>query len=260
MRDQRRWLAGAAGLPLAAAVAMIAVVVIAAHDAQTAVQVEATPDRDARHSVSIATASTPTTLTPTTEAPTSTTEVPTAEATAPTVPSPPATFSPSPPLIQDPVAAPAATDPDPEPAPAPEPDRPAPAVAPPASGCDTSEGGIAGAVIAAMNRDRAAAGVAPLCANSQLVGFAGSWAGWIAQNQSLTHQDLNALLAQTSFSTMGENIAGGGGLDTADAIEQLWMNSAPHRANILNGSFSAVGVGVAYSSDGQAWIVADFAG
>ena len=59
---------------------------------------------------------------------------------------------------------------------------------------------------------------------------------------------------------MGDNIGAGGGLDTADAIEQLWMNSAPHRANILNGSYRAVGVGIAYSADGQAWVVADFAG
>jgi uncharacterized protein YkwD len=82
----------------------------------------------------------------------------------------------------------------------------------------------------------------------------------MAQNQSLTHQDLGALLAQTSFSMMAENLDGGGGLDTADAIESLWMNSAPHRANILNSALTAVGIGIAYSTDGQAWVVADFGG
>jgi uncharacterized protein YkwD len=263
--DQRRGLAyAAAALPLAAIVAMIAVIVMVAHDAQTAVQVETTPDRDASRRPSTSTQSTSTTLSPTTEVPTSTTEAPppTADATAPTVPSPPLTFSPPPPLVQEPAEPPMATDPAPDPAaePAPEPDPLPVAIAPPASRCDTTQGGVAGAVITAMNRDRAAAGAAPLCPNSQLVGFAQSWANWMAQNQALTHQDLNALLAQTSFSTMAENIAGGGGLDTADAIEQLWMNSPPHRANILNGSLNAVGVGIAYSTDGQAWIVADFGG
>jgi len=168
---------------------------------------------------------------------------------------PPTTFP------AEPVEPPVTTDPAPDLAAEPTvEDPPAAAAAAPTLGCDTTEGGIAGAVIAALNGDRVAMGAAPVCVNNQLVGFTESWAGWMAQNQSLTHQDLNALVAQTSFSSMSENLADGGGLDTADAIEQLWMNSSPRRANILKGSFTAVGVGVAYSGDGQAWVVADFAG
>ena len=38
------------------------------------------------------------------------------------------------------------------------------------------------------------------------------------------------------------------------------MNSPPHRANILNGAFTAAGVGIATSSDGQTWVAVDFGG
>jgi len=64
----------------------------------------------------------------------------------------------------------------------------------------------------------------------------------------------------SELASAAENLAAGGGLDTADAIEELWMNSPPHRANIMNASFNAVGVAIVYSSDGQAWVVADFGG
>jgi uncharacterized protein YkwD len=247
--------------------ALLGVIVFEAQDAQTAARVEATAEHAS------------TTRPPSSTEPPSTTATPstTTEPAAPTTEEPPPTSAPIPPpapTLARPTEPPPITDATvdaapipaptveatPIPASEPEPDAPPAAIAPVASACNTSQGGLAGAVVAAMNADRAAAGVGPLCANSQLAGFAQSWSNWMAQNQSLAHQDLNALLAQTSFSTMAENIAGGSGLDTAEAIEALWMNSAPHRANILNGSFTAVGVGIAHSSDGQAWVVADFGG
>jgi uncharacterized protein YkwD len=39
---------------------------------------------------------------------------------------------------------------------------------------------------------------------------------------------------------------------------RLWLNSPPHRANILSPDFRATGIGVAYSSDGQTYITQDF--
>ena len=45
---------------------------------------------------------------------------------------------------------------------------------------------------------------------------------------------------------VGENIAWGlGRRSTPRAIGSAWMNSAPHRANILSGSFHAIGIGIA---------------
>ncbi|HEX5588655.1 MAG TPA: CAP domain-containing protein [Acidimicrobiia bacterium] len=154
---------------------------------------------------------------------------------------------------------PAAPAPEPAPAPAPAPapePAPAPAAAPVCSG---GAGGTAGAVLAAMNGDRGASGLGSLCWNSQLGGIAQSWAQWMANNQSLSHQDLNSVLAGTSFSTMGENLlVGPAGMD-AGQMEAAWMGSGAHRANIL-GPFSAAGVGIAQSADGQWWIAVEFGG
>jgi uncharacterized protein YkwD len=46
--------------------------------------------------------------------------------------------------------------------------------------------------------------------------------------------------------TAGENIAwGSGDLGTPAEIVDSWMHSAGHRANILNGAFGAIGLGIA---------------
>ena len=52
-----------------------------------------------------------------------------------------------------------------------------------------------------------------------------------------------------SYRTAGENIAQG--YKTPDAVVTGWMNSSGHRANILNSSFTQIGVG--YVSDGNYW-------
>ncbi|MCO5990396.1 CAP domain-containing protein [Actinoallomurus spadix] len=54
------------------------------------------------------------------------------------------------------------------------------------------------------------------------------------------------------YTTPGaENIAKG--YATPEAVVQGWMNSPGHRANILNCSLKAVGIGVAYGSGGPWW-------
>lgn len=52
-----------------------------------------------------------------------------------------------------------------------------------------------------------------------------------------------------SYRSAGENIARG--YATPDAVVKGWMNSAGHRANILNSSFTHIGVG--YVKDGSYW-------
>ncbi len=52
-----------------------------------------------------------------------------------------------------------------------------------------------------------------------------------------------------SYRTAGENIAKG--QMTPRAVVDAWMNSPGHRANILNSSFTHIGVG--YVSDGKYW-------
>lgn len=52
-----------------------------------------------------------------------------------------------------------------------------------------------------------------------------------------------------SYRTAGENIAMG--QQTPQAVVNAWMNSEGHRANILNASFTEIGVG--YVADGNYW-------
>jgi uncharacterized protein YkwD len=82
----------------------------------------------------------------------------------------------------------------------------------------------------------------------------------MAQNGSLTHQDLNRILAATTFNTIAENILDGAASLTPGQMESAWMQSPPHRENILNGTYRAAGVGIAYSPDGRVWVAVDFGG
>ena len=50
------------------------------------------------------------------------------------------------------------------------------------------------------------------------------------------------------FSAWGENVAAGYG--DAASVMNGWMNSAGHRANILNGNFTEIGIGLAYAANG----------
>ena len=155
------------------------------------------------------------------------------------------------------------TAPPPTTAPAPPPPTVAPTpvqAAPPAPApAPTCDGG-GSSVIDAMNGDRGSAGLGQLCASSALGGFAQSWADWMARNQSLTHQDLGAVLNGTTFATVAENILAGPGGMSAAQMEAAWMASPGHRENIMNGGYTAAGVGTAYSADGRVWVAVEFGG
>jgi uncharacterized protein YkwD len=161
-------------------------------------------------------------------------------------------------------APPDATEPPPAPPPPPAPATPSPVAAPappppppPAPACG---GGQGATTLDAMNADRAANGLAPLCGNGQLAAAAQQWANWMAQNASLTHQDLNALIGRTPFHTVGENILVAPVGTSASAWEGAWMGSPGHRANILSGAFTSAGAGSAVSADGRVWVCVDFGG
>lgn len=52
-----------------------------------------------------------------------------------------------------------------------------------------------------------------------------------------------------AWAAWGENVAAG--QRTADEVVTGWMGSASHRANILNGTFTTIGIGVATGADGN---------
>ena len=118
-------------------------------------------------------------------------------------------------------------------------------------------------VFQAMNADRQANGIPPLQWSPKLTNTAGSWAAHESAVNNMYHQDLTALLYSDTYSgwsTLGENLIVGPGNMSVAQMEQAWMNSPGHRANILQRAFNAVGIGYTRGPDGRIWVVVDFGG
>ena len=81
--------------------------------------------------------------------------------------------------------------------------------------------------------------------------------GGPAEHQYPGEPDLltRASQANAHFSSIAENVAGSG--QSAAAIHQAWMNSPPHRANILAAQLTTVGIAVAATPTGL-YAVEDF--
>ncbi len=113
-----------------------------------------------------------------------------------------------------------------------------------------------------LNADRVANGLPKLQTDARLTTIALNHAQDMIDNNYFSHTDLNGQspfdrmkAAGISYSAAGENIA----TDTSiQAAEVAFMNSSGHRANILNSSYTNVGVGVAYDKNGNVYVVQDF--
>jgi uncharacterized protein YkwD len=124
-----------------------------------------------------------------------------------------------------------------------------------------SPGSVAGDTLNAMNQDRGASGLGGLAWDSTLAGMAQSHAQAIANSGSLWHSDLGWLISQPSMAgwySLGENLLQAPAGTNGYSAEDVWMGSGPHRANILNGGFNRVGVGVVTDGAGREWVVAMF--
>ncbi len=111
------------------------------------------------------------------------------------------------------------------------------------------------------NNERAAQSLPPLTWSPALARAAALHAQAIAQANNLTHQlpgepDLTTRAAQAGahFQAIAENIAYG---FSAPSIERQWMQSAPHRANILDPRMNSIGIALVHA-DGTLWAVEDF--
>ncbi len=95
---------------------------------------------------------------------------------------------------------------------------------------------------------RANVGLGSLLVDSSLVQTARAKSLDMIQNGYFGHQSPRLgspfdqmRAAGISYRTAGENIAGN---STAAGAMQAWMNSPGHQANILNASFTHIGIGV----------------
>ena len=112
------------------------------------------------------------------------------------------------------------------------------------------------------NQDRQAHGLPILRWSTTLAQAAQKHAERMVEERNLSHQysgepDLmtRAASAGAHFEAIAENIATG---PSSDAIDNEWMHSPPHRANILDPRMNALGVAVV-SNRGTLYAVEDFA-
>ena len=111
-------------------------------------------------------------------------------------------------------------------------------------------------VVALVNEQRAAYGLAPLTLSTELSNVARAKSQDMHDNNYFDHTSPTygspfEMMSSfgISYRTAGENIAMG--YTTPEAVMNAWMNSSGHRANILNASYTQIGVG--YVADGNYW-------
>jgi hypothetical protein len=123
-----------------------------------------------------------------------------------------------------------------------------------ATAADASVPSMESQLLALTNSDRARAGLAPLSSSSTLVSIARSWSAHMASTGQLAH-DPSLASKVSGWSSLGENI---GYAYSASQAESMFMNSAPHRANILKASYNRVGIGISRDAKGTYWFTIDF--
>jgi uncharacterized protein YkwD len=107
-----------------------------------------------------------------------------------------------------------------------------------------------------LNGYRAAHGLPALASVSDAVDKAQAQAQAMAAQHRLFHSNLSSGITP-GWRTIGENVGDGG---SVDIVHNLLVNSAPHRANMLNPAFNQVGVAVVRTSDGLVWVAEEFVG
>lgn len=121
---------------------------------------------------------------------------------------------------------------------------------------DSSQGDYASQVVALVNAERAKYGLSALKVDSRVQQAAQVRVKETVQSFSHTRPNGSSFStalteAGVSYIRSGENIAYG--QSTPQQVVQAWMNSSGHRANILNESFTTIGVGYTVSGGTAYW-------
>lgn len=81
------------------------------------------------------------------------------------------------------------------------------------------------------------------------------WAAYLARTGRFYHRSMTQILRGCHAARAAENLARG--YPTADKTVAAWMASPGHRANVLDGRLTRIGVAAVYAN-GQWTVVADF--
>lgn len=130
-------------------------------------------------------------------------------------------------------------------------------LAPPASAV-TPQARYQDQAFAATNRQRAEHDRTPFRAQDCVQKFAVRQAQRMARQERMFHQDLGPILRQCHLTMVGENVAYGYPSGRA-VVNDGWMHSEGHRANILNPQFRMLGMGARQGASGT-WYAAQVFG
>ena len=126
-----------------------------------------------------------------------------------------------------------------------------------------------GKILLAINRIRVKYGLAQLKYSDKLGNIARAQSRDMAKSGILGHRDsgghdLGSRIAAAEvkgWRIIGENVARSfGHPDNAETIVSVWMESEPHRKNILSGDFNFTGIGTALAEDGTLFATQVFMG
>ncbi len=129
---------------------------------------------------------------------------------------------------------------------------------------------ISKATVCLVNAERTKLGIKPLKSNRKLTRIAQSHSAKMAKENFFDHTDPDGTtffkrVKRSGYLTgvrsylVGENILiSTGNFATPTQIVANWMNSKPHRKNLLNATFSELGSGVAISQASGAFFTHDF--
>lgn len=105
----------------------------------------------------------------------------------------------------------------------------------------------AAAILVQVNQARAAVGAPPLRLSSAMSAVATAWSTHLADSGTcpggLAHNPSFSTQIPRGWHLAGENVACNTSPD-ALGLETQWMNSPPHRANILNPAYTDIGIGI----------------
>jgi hypothetical protein len=106
-----------------------------------------------------------------------------------------------------------------------------------------------------VNSERTSRGLAPLKLSTNARGVARDWSQQMASGVGLKHRSPLSEPFTGRWTRLGENVGYGG---TVTRLHQAFMDSTGHRANVLNSSFTWVGVGSVVSDRGVIWVTFNF--
>ncbi|MGH9223543.1 MAG: CAP domain-containing protein [Acidimicrobiales bacterium] len=112
-------------------------------------------------------------------------------------------------------------------------------------------------LISLTNSVRASAGAPPLALDGTLSSISRQWAQVMASNNAISHNpNYRGQIEGAGFNWRGlaENVGMG---PTVEHVHQALVNSPSHYTNMVNGSYTRVGIGIV-SSGGYVWVVQNF--